>query len=553
MNVVYPIPMKVMEGPALGPITSIQYIDILGRWNSFVPIDPVTLDSGSLEVHVYLEQLPPTGEFDRKKGYLVEEEGYYLEIKGITDTKTVVWIYANSTRGYFYAYHTWIQLQQHPLKEGWILDHPRMKRRGIVEGYYGDPWTMDERERALTILSSQKMNTYVYAPKNDRYHRDQWAVPYPMDELSQIARLRDCCQNNCIDMIFAVSPGLSIQYASKQHAELLFDKYKQVYELGIRHFGLFFDDIPLSLWHEADQHRFQDLTEAHIHFIHTLFAKLKELDRNNYLYVCPTQYFGKGDEAYITRLGRELPGEVELLWTGRTICSPEIDVREARIFYEQTGHKPLYWDNYPVNDANMRDEMHIGPYLHRHPYLYLHSNGVIANVMEYPEASLLSLLTIAHYLWNPVKYDAKESFRSAVLTIVGEERAEAFMKLSDCINQSALSPLPGGELLTQWLDHQRIWHLDQQTSSKFKTIVEHYQTEATELLMMGNKKLREELKPWIEQVIEDLQYLLDVLQADSFDEMEKVTKERHELDRVKALGFFPDLIVSEIIGMTRKE
>ncbi|MEW9668851.1 beta-N-acetylglucosaminidase domain-containing protein [Ammoniphilus sp. 3BR4] len=551
MKHVYPRPAKVEEGQSIGAIATIQYFDKQGWWKSWITEHHVSFREGEVVVEVYTEKIPPYPHFQWEKQYLTLAEGYFLEVRKVSEKKAAVWIYAPSARGYFYAFQTWRQLLQSPLNEGWILDQPRMKRRGIVEGYYGSPWSLEERKRALSILSSQKMNTYVYAPKNDRYHRDKWDSLYPPEELGQLSSLAYDCQKYHVDMIFAVSPGLSIQYTSNEHANLLFDKYKQVYDIGVRHFGLFFDDIPLSLFHESDRAAFPSLTDAHIHFIQKVFAKLKQLDEGNSLVVCPTQYFGKGDEEYIRRLGQEVPEEVDILWTGRTICSPEIDIREARIFYEQTGHQPLFWDNYPVNDANMRDEMHIGPFLNRHPLLYLHSTGLIANVMEYPEASLIPLITIAHYLWNPAAYQPSESFEFAVKSIVGDSLAHPFIHISDCINQSVLSPLPGSKLLTKWLEHQRKWQQDPQSHQSFKRIVEEYQEQAQQLLHLENVKLRNEMLPWIQKVMEDFQFLLSVLEAKSPEEAERMIEETYQ-NQVKALGFFPYLISREFIDQIKK-
>lgn len=546
---IYPQPVEITEIRKIGTMGSIHYIDPHERWkeewrSSFS-------SEGEFKVEVYLEQTPPYESFRWEKAHLVKAEGYFIQIQQVSEEQAAVWIWARSERGYFYAYQTWSQYIGKVLREGWILDFPRMKRRGWVEGYYGAPWTHEKRVRAMNILAGHKMNTYVYAPKNDRYHREAWADLYPPEELDHLALLIQQCQKVYIDFVFAVSPGLSIEYSSSLHSQALFRKYKQLYELGVRHFGLFLDDIPLSLMHEADRAQYQDLPEAHIELTQTLFALLKNLDPMNQLLVCPTQYFGKGNETYITRIGNALPEEVELFWTGRTICSPEIDAREARIFYEQTGHQPLYWDNYPVNDANMRDEMHIGPYLHRHPDLYLYTSGIIANVMEYAEASLIPLITIAHYLWNPKTYQAKNSYRYAIEQIVGEEQAEDFIKISDCFNQSPISPLPGEELLMRWLEHQRKWPSDQAAHDQFIEIVNQYQSAAQQLFKMENTTLLQELSPWIQKVIKDLQYLLDVLEAPTVHEMESIAEKTYK-DHVKALGFFPYLISSELINQKKK-
>jgi hyaluronoglucosaminidase len=62
-----------------------------------------------------------------------------------------------------------------------VVDHPALRHRGAIEGFYGSPWTQQERLDQLDFYGRFKLNTYVYAPKDDPYHRDRWREPYPAD------------------------------------------------------------------------------------------------------------------------------------------------------------------------------------------------------------------------------------------------------------------------------------------------------------------------------------------------------------------------------------
>ena len=53
----------------------------------------------------------------------------------------------------------------------------------------------------------------------------------------------------------------------------------------------------------------------------------------------------------------------------------------------------------------MFQEMHIGALMGRDKELFKHCEGIISNVMEYAECSKIPLMTIADYLWNPLKYN----------------------------------------------------------------------------------------------------------------------------------------------------
>ncbi len=46
--------------------------------------------------------------------------------------------------------------------------------RGVVEGYYGRPWSDEARRDVIRAIGREGMNAFVYGPKNDPYHRDRW-------------------------------------------------------------------------------------------------------------------------------------------------------------------------------------------------------------------------------------------------------------------------------------------------------------------------------------------------------------------------------------------
>ncbi|MFQ5541227.1 MAG: beta-N-acetylglucosaminidase domain-containing protein, partial [Candidatus Binatia bacterium] len=48
------------------------------------------------------------------------------------------------------------------------------QRRGIVEGFFGPPWSMSHRSSLFEFGAKRGMNTYLYAPKDDPYHREHW-------------------------------------------------------------------------------------------------------------------------------------------------------------------------------------------------------------------------------------------------------------------------------------------------------------------------------------------------------------------------------------------
>ena len=46
--------------------------------------------------------------------------------------------------------------------------------RGLIEGFYGPPWSFDERAEVMARCAGWGMTHYVYAPKDDPLHRERW-------------------------------------------------------------------------------------------------------------------------------------------------------------------------------------------------------------------------------------------------------------------------------------------------------------------------------------------------------------------------------------------
>lgn len=58
-----------------------------------------------------------------------------------------------------------------------MIDNPALQRRGSVEGFSGPPWSHAERLGLLGFARAVGLNEYVYAPKDDPFHRERWRDP----------------------------------------------------------------------------------------------------------------------------------------------------------------------------------------------------------------------------------------------------------------------------------------------------------------------------------------------------------------------------------------
>lgn len=375
-----------------------------------------------------------------------KETTYSDETARLTDEKYIITVSENEVivkasceKGAFRGAHTLAKLiAKNELKEGTLIDYPLFKKRGYIEGFYGPTWENSKRLSVMKLMASYGMNTFFYAPKDDVYHRAKWRELYPEKELADLKNLFNSASEHYLDFHWTIGPGLTYKYTSDEDFKILINKIKSIYDIGVRNFGLLLDDIPWKFQYEEDEKAFDSVVDAHIYLVNRVYAALKEIDASIKLTVCPTQYSGDCNEYYITKFGCNIPADVDFFWTGAEICSRVLTVREANELAYATNHRPLYWDNFPVNDCEMFQEMHMGALIGRDKELYKHCEGIISNVMEYAECSKIPLMTIADYLWNPLAYNPEKSLENAHEEMLGDN-AESFYFFADHLGVSCLT------------------------------------------------------------------------------------------------------------------
>ena len=369
-----------------------------------------------------------------EKSHRLTDEKYILNI---FDNK--INIECSGEKSAFYALCDIAKrLDENRMCNGEYICSPSFAVRGYIEGFYGTPWSHENRKSVMSLMAKNRMNTVYYAPKDDDFHREKWRENYPEAELTKLKELVDTSKKYYMNFYWCIAPGLSMKYSDKAEFEALIKKTEQLISIGITDFGLLLDDIDEELCFEEDKALYGEAVNAHIDLINKYYSALKERDNSARLTVCPTLYHGKGNEYYISKLGQNIPPLVSLFWTGRDICSREITELEAIRFVENTYHKPLYWDNYPVNDCSMYNEMHISPIINRDKYLWKYSEGIISNCMEYAECSKIPLITFSDYLWDSESYNPQLSWENAIKQVIGQKDADAFTVFADHLYTSCL-------------------------------------------------------------------------------------------------------------------
>ncbi|MFA6448582.1 MAG: protein O-GlcNAcase [bacterium] len=295
---------------------------------------------------------------------------------------------------------------------------------GIVEGFFGPPWTHAGRRALIAEMPRMGFSTYIYAPKDDLCHRIQWNRHYSPDEFARLASLIGLCNSVGVDFVWAVSPGLTIRHAKDADFEILADKFGRIADKGVRSFALFLDDIPKELINKADRERFASLADAHVYIANRLYERLMRMRPDARLFFCPTDYYTIKPTPYLLTIGEKLHPDISVFWTGPKVVPPAITAADARAITAILRRKPLLWDNYPVNDYNRR-KLNLGPLRGRDPKLPGLLGGYFANPMNEPRASAIPLMTASDFLRDPAGYDPDASWRRAVRTMAGGDSKTA--------------------------------------------------------------------------------------------------------------------------------
>lgn len=488
---IYP---KVQKNNLKGEILSVSSVKASGDCKALaerVFIQNNIAVNGGFEVEIKITDT-------RKTTYIEElsrlsDEKYFITVTG---EKAI--IEASSKTGVFRAVNTLSKLiNNNELKTGEVVDYPLFENRGYIEGFYGKTWCDEKRLSVMRLMAKYGMNTYYYAPKDDAYHREKWRELYPEKDMESLKALFKEASENYLAFNWCIGPGLTYKYTSDEDFRLLIEKLKSIYNIGVRGFGLLLDDIPWDFQYEEDAEAYDGIVDAHIDLINKTYNALKAFDSTIKLTVCPTQYSGNENDYYVTKFGKNIPSDVKMFWTGQEICSRVLTVREAQELLRSTDHKPLYWDNYPVNDCEMFQEMHLGALIGRDKELYKHCEGLISNVMEYAECSKIPLMTIADYLWNPAEYDPDDSLKNAHKELLGD-KAELFRYFADHLGVSCLSKY-SSSLMSSTLAHTNFLI----SKGDFVGALEYfdeYKTNMRKCLVMLQDEsvpLFEELKKWV--------------------------------------------------------
>ncbi|MEU6976630.1 beta-N-acetylglucosaminidase domain-containing protein [Streptomyces sp. NPDC046371] len=309
-----------------------------------------------------------------------------------------------------------------------VRDWPGTAVRGVTEGFYGRPWSREQRLAQVDFLGRTKQNRYLYAPGDDPYRQTLWREAYPAAERAAFRELADRARAQHVTLAWAVSPAQAMCLSSDRDLTALTGKLDAMWALGVRAFQLQFQDVSYSEWHcSADAEAFgrgpEAAARAQARVAGAVARHLAERHPGaEPLSLMPTEYYQDGATEYRTALAEALDPRVQVAWTGVGAVPRTITGRELAGARDVLRHPLVTMDDYPVNDY-AQDRLFLGPATGREPAVAAGSAAFLANAMEQATASRVPLFTAADFAWNPKGYRPQESWRAAVEDLAGPDPA----------------------------------------------------------------------------------------------------------------------------------
>lgn len=335
---------------------------------------------------------------------------------------------------------------------------------GVIEGFYGVPWSPAARRSMVRFLGRIGLSRYVYAPKNEPKHRQRWTEPYGPRELDDFAALVDEGRRAGVDVVFAVAPqklfgrrnisatpdrdGDGIEDRAK---EALLRKLRQLQGIGARGFALLFDDtlatfLPFVATEGAGR--------FHARIANAALHEVRRVDPDAELMLVPAIYYGRirtmgrGALAYWRGL-RAVDPEVTVGWTGPHMFSPRIRGREAEELSSLCERRLVVWNNAITNDwlpmatgavVGMRgtQKLSFGPPENLDPAIRNAAAGVLLNGAREPELTKIAAACLAEWAADPRAYEPDAAHARAVEQVAGASAAPALRQIYELTSRHAL-------------------------------------------------------------------------------------------------------------------
>ncbi len=291
---------------------------------------------------------------------------------------------------------------------------------GLIEGFFGPPWSWAERCAAIEFLGPRGYRFYLYAPKADPFLRRNWQEPHPETELAEMAAFARACRAAGVRFGIGLSPFELYLAPDAGWEKLIRAKLAWLADVGFDDLAILFDDMRGDVPHLAERQA-------------AIVELAAQCSGNARIICCPTYYsddpvldraFGARPAGYLETLGRLLDPSVEIMWTGEEVCAREFSPGHLERVSEQIGRKPFLWDNYPVNDgARMSQHLHLRAFTGRPATIGAHISAHGINVASQAVLNQIPALTLVESYGAGEVYEYGAAFARAARAVLGDDLA----------------------------------------------------------------------------------------------------------------------------------
>ncbi len=342
--------------------------------------------------------------FDRNDSHIVSVKNNVIAVLG-DDTDSAFY-------GLTTLKHVFNQLDENQIQEFRIDDYSNVKHRGFIEGYYGNPWSNEDRAELMRFGGDYKLNTYFFAPKDDLYHNKKWRELYPEKELAAIKKLAQVGNETKNKYVYALHTFMynPVRFDNETNYQndlnIIKAKFTQLLENDVRAFSVLADDAGVPAQGPG----------SYVKLLKDLTAWFK-IQKKTYpdlvidIPFCSNDYMGNGSSAQL-KVVNEAPASVSIIMTGGRIWG-EVSEGFTSNFKKNIGSEglegrpPYLWINWPCSDNSHAHLIMGGNDTFLHPGVEPDNiQGIILNPMQQAEANKSALFAIADYSWNV--WDNKE-------------------------------------------------------------------------------------------------------------------------------------------------
>ena len=288
---------------------------------------------------------------------------------------------------------------------------------GIIEGFYGKPWSWQERADNIAFFARRGFRFYLYAPKADHLLRRRWQDEYDDATAEQLAKLALHCREHSVRFGVGLSPYDAFRAFDDASRDALARKLAFFDQIGVEDLAILFDDM---------QGDIPNLAELQVTIV-DYAAKRTSAQR---LIVCPSYYtddpildriFGARPPDYLPQLGTLLDPAIHIFWTGEEVISREYSSAHLERVSNELRRKPFLWDNYPVNDGQrMSQFLHVRGVTGRPASMGDHIAAHGVNPALQPTLTRIPLLTLVESYTRDTAYEYGAATRRAAIEVLGE-------------------------------------------------------------------------------------------------------------------------------------